>query len=209
MPKKRREWFALATAPEFPEEEVKRAITRAAKREAVPGVGKVIVARHKQLVWVGDRQETHRVKSFPGYLILALNYCTEVQVLLDGVQGVLGLLPLRLNGGSVRPKPTALASKEAVEILLRQELSRKERPNPYAEAQKVYNPAQEKIGLPDAITAKQRLSRGDRVTFTGGPFVGTGGEVERVLNRSEVCVVFSLMGKNTRKVCSEYDLTRE
>jgi transcription antitermination factor NusG len=209
MPKPKRSWFALCVHPEFPEEEVKRAITKAAKRESVKGVGKVIVARHKSLVWVGDRQVTHRVKSFPGYLILALNYCTEVQVLLDGVKGVVGLLPLRLDNGSVKPKPTALASKEAVEIMLRQELSRKERPNPYAEAQKVYSPTQEKIAHPDATTAKQGLGRGDSVRFVGGPFAGTGGEVERVLNRSEVCVVFSLMGKNTRKVCSEYDLTRD
>lgn len=207
MPKKRREWFALCVHPEYPEEEVKRAITRAARREDVRGVGKVIVARHKELVWVGERQVENRVKSFPGYLILALHYCTEVQVLLDGIQGVVGLLPLRLNGGE-RPKPTALASKEAVEVLLRQEMNRKERPNPYAEAQKVYNPTPEKIGPQATTTVKYGLSRGEAVTFKTGPFSGTLAEVERVLNRSEVCVTFSFMGKMTRKVCSEFDLVR-
>jgi transcription antitermination factor NusG len=115
---------------------------------------------------------------------------------------VVGLLPLRLDGQGTRPRPTALGSREAVELLLRQELARKDPPN--AAVGRIVTVKANGV----IRTAKLGLEKDEQVVITVGPFKGTVGQVSKVLNRSEVALKVTLMGNLVNKVVAECDLQR-
>lgn len=181
LPKGKRKslWYALAVEPGT-ERKVRRHLLHHARKEGVSPkfLKKAIVSTTREQRVREGRRVTHNVKALPGYVLLQCDYGPEVQTAINAVRsrGAWGLLPLvqrpvrvdpYTKKGRVRPftdrelekmepwTPTALETKEAIIVMLREAERRK--------ASKGQD--------------KEELAAGDEVVIEAGLFEGLVGKV--------------------------------
>lgn len=200
---------------------LKTEIPRQARIRGVKGVGRVLIITHPEERKRKNQWVTMNVKSFPGYLILHMNYTDEIFDLLESLRhrGVWGLLPIRppkpkepsskhnddqkgpawvkyenLLADHVFWKPTAVETKEMAILMLR-------------EKDKHARKKDKKLRVRPTCDLKE----GDVVKVTGGKYQGLEGKVKKITESQIdffVTMTISVMGRPADIGISHKELER-
>ena len=188
MPKGRKKgpqkaWYVLAVDIGM-DSRVKKDLQKTAKLHNLKKqVGKIVVCRHPEQVWINDVEQTHMKMSFPGYLIVHCKFTDDVFHLIGSIQGAQGFLMDPHN-------PIPLSNEEEARVFIKREIMKKE-------------PCQI-----EQTPVERKYKVGDKVKVTEGAWTGQDGTVEENLLQNRVMVKIQFVGKETLIVIPEPHLEK-
>lgn len=184
----KKKWYVVAVSSDSTEEKVKAELTKQSRIQSLERkIGSFFVPRHLEPRVVSGQNKLFRVKSFPGYLLIRMEWNDDVHVLVHGIRGVMGVLPLGgrdekdEDGNPIKWVPCAAETKEIAILQIQHKAS----------AKKPKGESQPKPRVP-------RFSIGDEIEIISGMWKGQEAKIVQVDEEKQtVKIPIVMLGKAT------------
>ena len=158
----KKKWYVIVVNSDSTEDKVKAQLSRDARIAGLERkLGQFFVPRHLEPKFVAGRNVMHRVKSFPGYLLIRMEWNDDTHVLVHSTKGIVGVLPLGgkdekdEDGNPVKWMPTEAATKEIAILQLQHKASAKK-----PKAESTPTPRKPKFAIGDIVEITSGLWKG-------------------------------------------------